>query len=413
MRRFRQTLFWLHLAAGLLAGGVIGIMCFTGAALAFEKQLVAWAERDVRRVPPPAPDAAYLPLAELSKRVAEARPDARPSAITLSRDPHDAAVFAFGRDRALYVNPYTGQVRTPASTQVRDFLHVLEDWHRVLAMGGDNRPLGKAINGACNVAFCLLALSGLCLWWPRSWSWTGLKTVAVFNWQLTGKARDWNWHNTIGLWSAPILLVLTLTAMPISYRWAGNLVYRLVGEEPPPPPGQGATPPVRGGAPPSRDASPRPPSELESPAPVARPLTHDALVARVQQQFPRWETITLRLANPQRGDTQNDNGRRVAQSVAVVIKEPGTWPRTAATTLILDPYTGESLQIEAFAHLSTGRQIRGWMRFLHTGEALGIGGQLVAGLASLGGCFLVYTGFALAWRRFFPKRTNIVAPVIR
>jgi uncharacterized iron-regulated membrane protein len=39
------------------------------------------------------------------------------------------------------------------------------------------------------------------------------------------------------------------------------------------------------------------------------------------------------------------------------------------------------------------------MRALHTGEAFGFAGQTVAGLASLGGCFLVVTGLAMAWRR--------------
>ncbi|MBI2514011.1 MAG: hypothetical protein HYV96_18725 [Opitutae bacterium] len=33
----RRTLFWLHLAAGLIAGVVIGIMCVTGAALAWRR----------------------------------------------------------------------------------------------------------------------------------------------------------------------------------------------------------------------------------------------------------------------------------------------------------------------------------------------------------------------------------------
>jgi uncharacterized iron-regulated membrane protein len=37
---------------------------------------------------------------------------------------------------------------------------------------------------------------------------------------------------------------------------------------------------------------------------------------------------------------------------------------------------------------------------LHTGEAFGFFGQTIAGLASLGGCFLVWTGLAMAWRRF-------------
>jgi uncharacterized iron-regulated membrane protein len=72
----------------------------------------------------------------------------------------------------------------------------------------------------------------------------------------------------------------------------------------------------------------------------------------------------------------------------------------------LNPFTGDVLRREAFANLTAGRQLRSWTRFLHTGEALGWVGQLVAGLASLGGCVLVYTGVALAWRRFFGKRAS-------
>ena len=50
---FRQTVFWIHLVAGLISGLVIAIMCFTGTVLAFEKQLVAWSERDARQIAPP------------------------------------------------------------------------------------------------------------------------------------------------------------------------------------------------------------------------------------------------------------------------------------------------------------------------------------------------------------------------
>jgi uncharacterized iron-regulated membrane protein len=74
----------------------------------------------------------------------------------------------------------------------------------------------------------------------------------------------------------------------------------------------------------------------------------------------------------------------------------------------VNPYSGDILQTESFSSLSAGRRLRTWTRFLHTGEALGMTGQLVAGAACLGGCFLVYTGFALACRRFFGKRTSTV-----
>jgi uncharacterized iron-regulated membrane protein len=39
------------------------------------------------------------------------------------------------------------------------------------------------------------------------------------------------------------------------------------------------------------------------------------------------------------------------------------------------------------------------VRFLHTGEVLGIAGQTIAGLVSLTSLFMVWTGLALAWRR--------------
>ena len=40
-----------------------------------------------------------------------------------------------------------------------------------------------------------------------------------------------------------------------------------------------------------------------------------------------------------------------------------------------------------------------WLRWLHTGEALGVVGQTIAGLASLGAAVLVWTGLSLALRR--------------
>ena len=220
----------------------------------------------------------------LKKKCAGPNPDVRPAGIVVSVDPGAAVVFSLGRDGALYANPYTGEIRTPASTRTRDFMRLMTDWHRYLALGGDNRPIGKAVNGANDdLVFFVLAVSGLYLWLPRAWSWRGVKAVAIFNWRLTGKARDFNWHNTIGLWCAPVLIVLTLTAVPLAYRWGGNLIYQLAGEEPPAQTGPGglAAPAV----------------EVPKPPDGARPLGYDALVVAAAKAFARrWELITLRLA---------------------------------------------------------------------------------------------------------------------
>jgi uncharacterized iron-regulated membrane protein len=63
--------------------------------------------------------------------------------------------------------------------------------------------------------------------------------------------------------------------------------------------------------------------------------------------------------------------------------------------------------------------MRTWMRFIHTGEAFGFIGQAIAGIASLGGAVLVWTGLALSWRRLLAwmarrskARTNERVPLV-
>lgn len=374
MKTFRTVLFWLHLACGLAAGAVIGLLCLTGTGLAFERQLVAWAERDAQHLPPAEATGERLPLADLIRQAQAAKPAARLTGVTLAADPQAAVTLNFGRDDLAYAHPVTGVLRVPQSTAMRDAMHRLESWHRYLALSGEQRPLGKAVTGAANLIFCFLALSGLYLWWPRTWRWVYLKAVVWPRLSAGGKARDFSWHNAVGLWCAPVLIVLTLTAVPISYRWGGDLLYRAVGETPPPP-GPPASPPRPLGA---------------------HPLSLDALVASVQQAYPQWQTITVRLAA----------GREPADSptaTTFVVRQSGAWPRTATTAVTVDPNRGHIVRAEGHADLSPGRRLRTWTRFLHTGEALGPAGQAIAALACVGGCILVYTGCALAWRRFAPR----------
>ncbi|WED65506.1 PepSY-associated TM helix domain-containing protein [Synoicihabitans lomoniglobus] len=373
MNTFRQILFWTHLVAGLVAGLIIFVMSFTGTIIAFEDEIVAWAERDARRVEFPA-GSEHLTLDQLSTAFTAAHPDKKPSAITVSADPAAAVTFAIGRGEAYYVNPYTGEVRQPASTGMHDFMHTMVAWHRWLGREGDSRAVGKAITGASNTAFVVLAVTGLYLWWPRKWRLKGLKRSLWFVRSSTGKARDWNWHNVFGFWLLIPITVMAVTGMVISYRWAGNLIYTAVGEEPP----------VRRGPPGPRSGDDGAPDR--SARAVAPSL--DSVYAAAATDQPDWTSISLRLP--------------VSARASATVKVPGTWPRTASTSLTI--VAGQVTERSEFGDLSTGRQLRTWSRFLHTGQALGWGGQLIAAIGCIGGCFLVYTGFALSWRRFFPGR---------
>jgi uncharacterized iron-regulated membrane protein len=377
--RFRKILFWVHLTCGLLAGLVIGIMSFTGVMLAFEKEIIAWAENDLRRVSGDETARARLPLDELVTKIRESRPDARSATLTLHADPTCAVLVAQGRTNAFHVDPYTGAIQPSGAKRLRAFMQLMIDWHRYLARQGESRAAGKAITGACNLAFLFLGASGLFLWWPRQWNRNSLQAIALFNFRLRGKARDWNWHNVIGLWTAPVIIVLTATAAPISYPWAGRFIHTLTGTEAP-----AQRSPVR--EPGARDSTP---SDQHL-------LGLGAIVEAAQKAKPNWQQITVRSANS-------------SQPVTVTIKEKNAWPLFASVQLTLDPRTAAVLREESYADLNTGLKVRRWTRFLHTGEALGPVGQGVAGLASLGGVFLVWTGFALAWRRFFLRKAKAEA----
>jgi uncharacterized iron-regulated membrane protein len=116
------------------------------------------------------------------------------------------------------------------------------------------------------------------------------------------------------------------------------------------------------------------------------PLAHLWSVA--ERQVTGWRSIALRV--PAASDES---------AVFTIDRGDGGQPHLR-TTLTLAADSGAIVRHETFSDLTLGRRIRNTMRFAHTGEVLGIPGQTVAGIASAGGVVLVWTGLALAWRRF-------------
>jgi uncharacterized iron-regulated membrane protein len=389
MKSFRRAIFWCHLAAGVFAGLVVLIMSVTGVLLTYEKQIIAWADTRNYQVAPPTPGASRLSVETLLARAGEALPGATVTSVTLRSDGSEPAALALTNNpaagpaaaRTVFINPYTGAVMGEAPKGVRSFFRLVTDWHRWLGAGGENRAIGKAVTGACNLVFLFIVVSGFYLWWPRTLTWPQFKNILWFKRGLPGKARDFNWHNVIGFWSAAPLFVVVLSATVISYPWASNLVYRLVGENPPAP----APPPTQRPVP-SNNASQTGGAQA-APA-AAAPDGLDRLFARAEQQMPGWRAISLRL--PGAGDKH---------ATFTIDAGYGGQPQKRAT-LTLDRASGEVVRWEPFTSFSTGRRLRTILRFAHTGEVAGLIGQTVAGLVSLGGAFLVWTGLALTLRRF-------------
>jgi uncharacterized iron-regulated membrane protein len=116
-------------------------------------------------------------------------------------------------------------------------------------------------------------------------------------------------------------------------------------------------------------------------------LGYDALLARAAAHGD-WRTLTLNIP------TSPD-----APTVRIGIDEGNGGQPQRRHTLTLDASTGAVVSYAPFSSQTAGQKARSWVRFLHTGEALGLVGQTIAGLVSLTSVVMVWTGLALAYRR--------------
>ncbi len=374
--RFRTIIFWLHLVAGLIAAPVIFIMSITGVLLTYEKQMTRWADARQYEITVPAGSPA-LPIADLIAAASESEKDA-PTAITFRAGETAPAEVSFGREKTVFLDPYSGKVLGNGSPGVRKFFDDVTQWHRWLATSDDNRAVGKLVTGVSNLAFLVLVVSGIYLWFPRRWAASVLRNITWFRRNSNARARYFNWHNTFGFWCAVPLFFVVISATVISFPWASNLVYRAVGEEPPPPKSRSGG---RGTGEGKKDES----------TPVVANL--QPVFEKAQAQAGSWNSITINIPSSEKAPVS-------------VNLDAGTGGQPQKrSSLEFNQADAELVKVEDFATQSTGRRVRSIMRFMHTGEVGGIIGQTIAGVASLGACFLVWTGVYLSWRRWRSRRS--------
>jgi uncharacterized iron-regulated membrane protein len=117
-------------------------------------------------------------------------------------------------------------------------------------------------------------------------------------------------------------------------------------------------------------------------------VSYDQLFARAATEAGDWRTLTLNLP----ADAS-------AATVRFGIDRGNGGQPQLRHNLTLDAASGAVQAWQPFSSQSTGQKARSWIRFLHTGEALGIAGQTIAGIVSLTSVLMVWTGLALAYRR--------------
>jgi uncharacterized iron-regulated membrane protein len=366
----RKLIFWIHLGTGSFAGAVILFLSVTGCLLTYQKQIIAWAEHEYYSESL-APGTSTIPLEKLLS-LATTGKGKQPVSIVIPADERAPVEMNFGREERLLLDRHTGAILGPGAVRTRSFFTAVTGLHRWFGASPERKPVAHTVKGAFSLALLLMIITGIFLWWPVKWSWTRIRNGALLRFGLTGRARDWNRHNVLGFWTFLPLTIIVLTGLILSYGWATNLLYRITDSQVPVTDGE------------KREAGRKP--KTGSPAQDSL-LSIDQLFASARQQTIGEHSLTAII--PQPGDRKMtflidfDNGSRPDQKAQ----------------LVFDRTTGAVLQLETFSSYSLGKRLRLFVKYIHTGEAGGVLGQTLSGLASLGCCALVWTGIRLFLRR--------------
>ena len=232
---FRNIHLWLSIPFGIL----ITLICFSGAALVFEKEVMELCHRDlyfVKKV-----EAAPLPMEQLMTKVAATLPDSvSVTGVNVSSDPERAYQVTLSKPRraSMYVDQYTGEVT--GKYERAPFFNFMFRMHRWLldSMKQDGGIFwGKMIVGTSTLMFVFVLISGVFVWWPRTRKAlkNSLKIVANKGWR-----RFWyDLHVAGGMYTLVFLLAMALTGLTWSFQWYRIGFYKTFGVEVQPSMGHG------------------------------------------------------------------------------------------------------------------------------------------------------------------------------
>lgn len=377
---FRNIHLWLSVPFGIL----ITLICFSGAALVFEKEVMELCHRElyfVKKV-----EVAPLPMEQLMTKVAATLPDSvSVTGVNISSDPERAYQVTLSKPRraSMYVDQYTGEIT--GKYERAPFFNFMFRMHRWLldSMKQDGGIFwGKMIVGTSTLMFVFVLISGVVVWWPRTRKAlkNSLKIVANKGWR-----RFWyDLHVAGGMYALVFLLAMALTGLTWSFQWYRTGFYKTFGVEVQPSMGHGnaaANATAKGG---KRDG---------------KPEGREGRGAHRYSPYTNWQQVYEQLAeaNPDYKQISVSDG---SASVAV----PRFGNQRGTDRYKFNPRNGEITETTLYKDLDNSGKIRGWIYSVHVGSWGGMLTRILTFIAALIGASLPLTGYYLWIRKKIKRR---------
>ena len=421
-RFFRELHLWLSVPFGI----VITITCFTGAMLVFETEITALCNRGITTVEVVGQP---LPLEQLVEKVAGSLNDeVVATGITISSDSTEAYKVNLSKPHraAIYVDQYTGEVK--GYYERLPFFNVMRRLHRWLM---DTRPgdggiyWGKIIVGCSTLAFAVILITGLAIWWPRNCKVlkNRLKVVVSKGW-----VRFWHdLHVAGGFYALLLLLAMALTGLTWSFEWYRDGFYSMFdtqaahdGAVQPEKKVFGESVAVQAGSVAVAVDSIKSETYGEAvslaDAVSSATVQADAVSSATVQTDAVTSATTPVVAEPQQMPWQqaldnvlakNPDFETITVSAGVVSVAPaGFGNKRASDRYRFNENTGEITSVELYAEAEMRNKAAGWVRTIHVGSWGGVVSKVFYFLAALLGATLPITGYYLWIKRLCAKRKS-------
>ena len=375
MKVFKKIHLWLSVPVGL----IITIICLTGAALVFERDITESLNPQLYKTEY-TEGAVPLKPSELVMHIRRQVPDSLElTSLQLPGEPDGVCMAGFkgAGKRSLSVNPYTGEVN--GWTQSYSFFQTMRKLHRWLMdvppQKGD-KTAGKFIVGISTLLMVIILVSGVVIWVPRNRK--ALKNRLTVS-CTKGWLRFWyDSHVSLGIYATLFLLVMALTGLTWSFQWYRTAAYGLFGvsaSRPPMPPQQGDK------------SGKKPEGKREKTFDYA---VWDNVTAEIRNQYPKCASIQLGIKN-----AQVNTGGNMRQNDIVSF----------------DARSGKIKEITLYKDVPKAQKMKGWFYAFHTGSWGGTTTKILYFLSAFIGGILPLSGYYLWLKK--KKRQNGKSPDIQ
>ena len=386
---FRQIHLWLSIPFGL----IITVICFSGAALVFENEIMELCRHDFYYVSKV--EETPLPAGELAQKVAATLPDSiSVTGISISSDPAKAYQVNLSKPRraSVYIDQYTGEIK--GKYERAPFFTTMFKLHRWLldSMKPDGGIFwGKIIIGVSTLMFVFVLISGIIIWIPHSTK--ALKNSLKISVNKGWKRFWYDLHIAGGLYTFIFLLALSLTGLTWSFSWYRTGFYKVFGVEMQ----EKGELRMENGEGKKRDMQEKERSEKEGENRKGRNQrkgeTHSLLPSQfspLPSPYALWQKVyeQLKAQNPDYKQITVSNG-----TANVSFNRFGN--QRASDRYSFNPRNGEITETTLYKDLDNSGKIRGWIFSVHVGSWGGMFTRILSFIASLLGATLPLTGYYL------------------